>query len=236
MTMTNTHYIESLENIEEVKMSFSAKFDLHAEWFDQRLTWNDLNNDKFLNIPNEEVIEKLWIPTVVFDNTETRFETPLDVKSRILVRKLGKHTVSPIEEMEEIAYYKGSENSLQYSRDFFLRFKCHFELHYYPFDSQICTILMKKPSKVDKFVKLNPYQLEYTGPLDMAEFFIIGYNMVAGNFSDKFDIKVEMKMKRRISQHLLSTYLPSLCILIIAQVELAFKVISCHDFSGCSLF
>ena len=199
-------------------MSFTAKFDLSVEWFDQRLAWNDLNDDQFLNIPNEEVINALWVPTIVFENTEDKFETPIDRKSRILVKKEGQYTLSPVEEMEEIAYYKGSENSLQYSRDFFLRFKCHFELHYYPFDSQVCTILMKKPSKVDKFVDLIARHLNYSGPHDMAEFVIIDYDMFAMANNDDFDIKVQITMKRRISQHLLSTYLPSLCILIIAQV------------------
>ena len=62
--------IESIEYIEEVKMSFTAKFGLSVEWFDQRLMWNDLNDDQFLNIPNEEVINALWVPTIVFENTE----------------------------------------------------------------------------------------------------------------------------------------------------------------------
>ena len=77
---------------------------------------------------------------------------------------------------------------------------------------------MKKPSKVDKFVDLIPSHLNYSGPLDMAEFVIIDYDMFDMANSDDFDIKVQITMKRRISQHLLSTYLPSLCILIIAQV------------------
>ena len=42
-------------------MSFSAKFQLTLEWFDDKITWNDLNNDKFLNIPSQDVVDKLWI-------------------------------------------------------------------------------------------------------------------------------------------------------------------------------
>ena len=122
-------------------------------------------------------------------------------------------------EMEEIAYYKGSENSLRYSRDFYLRFECQFELHNYPFDTQICTFLMRKPSNVDKFVKLLPNQLYFSGPLNMAEFVIIKYDMIAGTRPKKYDIQVRILIKRRVSQHLLSTYLPSICILIIAQVH-----------------
>ena len=120
--------------------------------------------------------------------------------------------------MEEIAYYKGSENSLQYARDFFLRFRWDFELRNYPFDTQICTFVLKKTSRFEKFMDLIPSQLIYLGPDSMAEFFIIGTDMVGGETTDKYDIQVRIIMKRRVSQHLLSTYLPSLCILIVAQV------------------
>ena len=207
-----------MQNIEEVKLSFSAKFNLVAEWFDSRLTWNDLNDDDFLNIPDQDVIDKLWVPIIKFENTENKYETPHDQKATILVKKRGNPILSPIQEMEEIAYYKGSENSLQYARDFFFRFRCDFELRNFPFDTQICTFLLKKKSRFKKFMDLIPSQLQYLGPVSIAEFFIIQTDMVSGETNDKFDIKVRIIMKRRVSQHLLSTYLPSLCILIVAQV------------------
>ena len=42
--------LESVENIEEVKMSFSAKFNLQLQWFDKRLDWMNLKNEKHLNL------------------------------------------------------------------------------------------------------------------------------------------------------------------------------------------
>ena len=211
--------IETLENIEELKRSFSAKFNLVAEWFDGRLTWNDLNDDDFLNIPDEDMIDNLWVPKIIFENTENKFISPLDEKAIILVKKQGNYTLASVHEMEEIAYYKGSENSLQYSRDFYLRFECQFELQKYPFDSQICSILLTKPSKVEKFMKLHPNQLNYSGPLQMAEFVITKFEMHSAPDCNRCDIQVKITLKRRVAQHLLSTYLPSLCILIIAQVR-----------------
>ena len=221
--------IESLQDIQEVKMSFSAKFNLAAEWFDERLTWNDLNDDKFLNIPNQEILSKLWFPSVIFKNTPNNYETMVDSKARLLVKKEGNYTLSSVHEMEETAYYKGSENTIQYSRDFFHQFKCHFELQNYPFDTQICTFLLKRPNKVEKFVKFVPDKLGYSGPLKMAEFSVIAWTMTAETESKDVDIKVKIILKRRVSQHLLSTYLPSLCILTIAQVCIACHQL-CEDF------
>ena len=211
-------HIESIENIDQVKMSFSAKFNLLVEWFDARLTWNNLNDDKFLNIPDEDVINQLWVPVIIFDNTDDKYETPLDKKARIVVDKKGKYTLSPVTEMEEVAYYAGSENSIQYSRDFYQKFKCQFELRNYPFDKQICSFILKKPSKEEKFLLYIPRNVDYTGPLGMAEFVITKYDIIGQTEDNNADVEVRIFMKRRISKHILSTYLPSLCILIIAQV------------------
>ena len=78
-----------IEDIEEVKMSFISKFKLILEWYDDKVTWNDLNDDKFLNIPSVDVIDKLWVPVVIFVNTEMKTETEMDKKSRIVVVKKG---------------------------------------------------------------------------------------------------------------------------------------------------
>ena len=210
--------IESLENIEEVKMSFSAKLILVAEWFDARLTWKDLSDDEFLNIPNQEIIDKIWVPIITFENTENKYRTPIDKEAQFVVKQKGPFTLSSENEMEEVAYYKGTENSLKYSRDFFLRFKCEFNLQNFPFDSQMCTILLKKPEKERQFLKYNPTKLDYFGPIGMAEFVITGYDMIADPKNMRADIIIRIFIKRRISKHLLSTYLPSLCIMTIAQV------------------
>ena len=137
-------------------MSFSAKFNLAVEWFDSRLTWNNLNDDKYLNILDQNTVKNLWVPKVIFENTEDKFETPLDGKARLIVEKKEKYTLADETETEETAYYKGSENSIEYSRDFYLRFKCDYELRYYPFDRQVCSILLNKPGKQAKFLHLVP--------------------------------------------------------------------------------
>ena len=200
-------------------MSFALKFNLVAEWFDSRITWNDLNDDLYLNIPDQEVTNKLWIPTIIFENTENKYETLMDKRALVLVKKQGPASLSPIQETEEIAYYKGSENTIQYRRAFFFRFRCNFELQNYPFDTQICTMLMRKTDKFENFMELVPRQLKYSGTVNMAEFVIIATDMSREQNHSNHDIQVSITMKRRVSQHLLSTFLPSLCILIVAQVH-----------------
>ena len=82
--------------------------------------------------------------------------------------------------------------------------------------------------KEAKFVKMIPNKLDYMGPVEMLTYYVVDYQMIESELPPK-TLKVTIQLKRMVSQHLLSTYLPSLCILIIAQVfQLVF---SRHIFS-----
>ena len=201
-------------------MSFSAKFTLETEWFDGRLNWKDLNKDESLNIPREDIIQNIWVPILTFENTESKLRTPVDEEARIMVKAKTTYTLSPMSEMEEVAYYNGSENSIIYSRDFNIQFDCEFNLRNYPFDTQHCTILLKIQKKEKKFIRLNPKGFNFTGSRDMAEYFLEGISVGNAKAWQSADIVVDIVLKRRISKHIINTYLPSVCILTIAQVHL----------------
>ena len=128
-------------------MSYTAKFTLNLEWCDWRLTWRDLNDDESLNTPSQDIITKIWKPTLIFENTKRKERTPVDEKARFSIRIRGPFTLAPDDETHEAAYYKGTENSVTYTRDFYLRFGCDFELQNYPFDTQECKIGLKKQHK-----------------------------------------------------------------------------------------
>ena len=171
-------------------MSFSANFRLIVEWFDPKITWNDLSNDKFLNVPASNILERLWIPVIIFRNTENEVESPLDQKTRIVVERQGPYVLSSIEDVKESAYYKGSENPLHYERDFSLKFDCQFDLKNYPFDSQVCSICMKKTGKEENFMKLHPKELNYLGSLGLAEYVITKLDMLDEEESSDCDVQV----------------------------------------------
>ena len=231
-------HIESIEEIEEIRLSFSAKFKLTLSWSDQRLAFNNLNREMFLNLPNTWEKHKIWIPVLIFQNTETNYETVLDPQARIYINRSGNYTLSSEFETDEIAKYKGSENSINYIRTFYHRFKCDFQLHNFPFDTQVCQILLRMPQKQKKFLKYNPNGLQYSGNKDIEKFYVSSVKIDKGKKNSKSDVEVRIIMKRRIGKHLLSTYLPSFCILMSAQVTDLFLTtfsIFCYFRLGCIL-
>ena len=115
---------------------------------------------------------------------------------------------------EETAYYEGVENPVTFSREYNQEFECDFELHNYPSDVQRCQIVLSPTEKDQFFINLLNENLVYSGPVQMLTYMVKEYRIERIDGS----VKVSILLKRLISRHILSTYLPSLCILIIAQV------------------
>jgi len=58
----------------------------------------------------------LWIPELVFDNTENKAKTLIDDEATITIEKQGDFYLSGLEEYTNREYNRGSENKITLSR------------------------------------------------------------------------------------------------------------------------
>ena len=65
---------------------------------------------------------------------------PGEPLANVLVEKVGNPRVAPPTVLDETYFYKGSENFMVFRSEYNLQFNCLYELAYYPFDMQTCTI------------------------------------------------------------------------------------------------
>merc|ERR1712004_795621 len=75
-------------------------------------------------------------------------------------------------------------------------------------------------------IKLMPELLDYVGTINSHRFTVQSWSiekMIKGESLKGHMVVVKVLLKRRITQVLLSTYLPSLCILVLAQATTYFK-------------
>ena len=210
--------IKEIESIEEVKSRFTATFTLKVEWIDARLTWYDLNEDIDLNIPSKEHKRNIWFPKILIANSKDNVEVPNDSQSKIRVRMNGNLTMSSKEIPRESALFNGGENHIIYSRQFSEKLKCAFDLSFFPFDTQTCSISLNAGNEERNLVKLVGDKVEFTGNKKLATFDVLKAELDSENKAGDIDVKVNVILKRQISQHLLGIYLPSLFIMAIAQV------------------
>ena len=63
---------------------------------------------------------------------------------------------------------------------YYASYHCTFDMTYFPFDRQNCTLAFKMRTATTKYVQLFPKTLTYLGPVDMIEFTLSNYSASIG--------------------------------------------------------
>ena len=116
----------------------------------------DLKDTMFKNLIGSPEKETLWIPPLIFNNSErntmvTLDREPGDPVANILVEKRGKPTFASPSVLDETAFYPGSENLVVYRTEYNMLLSCIYDLGFYPFDTQTCTIEVSNLSIILSF-------------------------------------------------------------------------------------
>ena len=100
--------------IVEEEHSIELQFQISLEWKENRATFQNLKKRSFLNALSTEDINSLWLPLVVYTNTDQQETTWLGVEwewsTNVLVKREGAFERSGYDEVEEIEFFKGAEN------------------------------------------------------------------------------------------------------------------------------
>jgi len=102
----------------------------------------------FKNLIGSPEKETLWIPPLIFNNSETNTMLTMhreqgDPIANILIERQGTPQVAPPTVLDETLFYKGSENFVVYRTEYNLLLNCIYDFSLYPFDTQTCTIEVK---------------------------------------------------------------------------------------------
>ena len=87
------------------------------------MTFFYLRDNPALNSLTPQEKELLWIPVLVFDNTENKVTTLVDDKATITIRKEGKYHLSGLDEHNNHKKYQGAENLINLSRFYNIRYQ-----------------------------------------------------------------------------------------------------------------
>ena len=134
--------------IEEEDHSIQLQFQINLEWKENRATYHNLKSESYLNALSQEEINSLWLPLVVYLNTDQQETTRLgwvnEWSTFINVKRDGNPTLSGYEVLDEAYLFKGEENSLVMTQSYTHDFQCVYQLQRYPFDTQVRCITLKQ--------------------------------------------------------------------------------------------
>ena len=135
-------------SIEEEDHSIGLQFQITLEWKENRATYHNLKSDMYLNALSSEDINKLWLPLVIYTNTEqletTRLGENWEWTTNVWVKREGNFVRSDLDVSDEIEIFKGTENSLVLVQSYTHKFQCVFQLDKYPFDIQVSTQMITR--------------------------------------------------------------------------------------------
>ena len=118
--------------IREADNEVFLKFTLKLVWFERKKSQNTLEQDD---------IENIWIPKLIYENNKDNSNTHSEMhKSSIFVRREGNLKRSGHYDVDETEVFKGDENLIEMIQSFTKDFKCQFNLHFFPFDTQVMNV------------------------------------------------------------------------------------------------
>ena len=59
-------------DIEEAEHVIDLQFKIVLEWYENRATYHNLKESTIMNELSKEDVERLWIPYVIYDNTDMK--------------------------------------------------------------------------------------------------------------------------------------------------------------------
>ena len=130
-----------LVDIDEDDYSIEIQFEITMMWKENRVTYQNLKTRDSLNALKETDYENLWLPKVIYENTDqketTRLGSNWEWETRVIVKRGGNSSLSGFDTLDETEIFTGLENSLIMSQTYTHTFQCSYMLSAYPFDTQV---------------------------------------------------------------------------------------------------
>ena len=200
--------------INEVSMLFKTKFQLFLEWYDPRITFYNLKDSVKLNTLIPDEIESIWIPRITYKNTEKNDGSIRDKETFGSVNRKGNFTASLIDHLDNIYLFDGYSNPITINRVYETEWICTYNMAWYPFDTQTCSMILITTGETGNFVELQSDVFNYFGPKELTRYFIRRSKM---NKLESIGVSAEVTLGRRLLATILTVFLPTVLLNVIGH-------------------
>ena len=103
--------IFKLVDINEEDYSIEIQLQISMVWKENRVTYQNLKANDSLNALTQEDIQRLWLPKVIYENTDqkdtTRLGSNWEWETNVEVKRQGNFTMSGFDVVDEAYIYQG---------------------------------------------------------------------------------------------------------------------------------
>ena len=104
--------MNAILEIDEIGQMFGTQFKLFMTWYDFRLKFYNMKVNMDMNTLTKHEKSIIWVPQLVFFNTEEKENTKNDNKAQIIARRDSNYTRSEDSVQDNIFIFEGKENPL----------------------------------------------------------------------------------------------------------------------------
>ena len=199
---------------------------LDRQWFDPQLSYRNLNKDYKVNLISEEEAKNMWFPNTVFYNVPSDDDI-IGFKfnqQHALVRN-PDNMFSPVgvEEIDNMNMYAGDINKHYFRGEYTTVWMCEYNMKWYPFDTQECSMQYMIAKKYQDFATLVPENLSYTGPEDLTEYTVKGSMMCKVKIGKYDGVEVRVTLGRPLISNILIVFIPCIILLVICHLANVFE-------------
>ena len=130
-----------------------------------------------------------------------QLSTILDDNTSIKAIRNGSYTIVDSNFIDYDKTYIGEENPLVLKRFYNTIFDCKYDMAWYPFDNQKCSLVFQMTEDALPFVNLEGDRVEYSGPTDLMLYFIKKIIIRQCSFNEVESACVDFILKRRLLRY-----------------------------------
>ena len=198
-------------DINELEEVFKVKIAMKREWFDSRLSFKHLKEeDSNRNDLPEAEGESIWYPFLVFNVKDIEDIKNTEVPDVLEVIPNDEFTYLAEDNMH---IFEGSKNALSLTKENNVEWKCEYEYHWYPFDTQVCRMeMLSFRVRTD----IHPSRLQHNRNISLDRYTLSRIRMCKSTILNMRAIVVEVTLGRPIISTFLTVFVPTMLLLIIS--------------------
>ena len=181
---------------------------------------NIVQEDNRLNVLSSEDQAAVWFPKLAFDNMpaeDASIEMLLSKRYHIIRNAENTFQPSDKTDMENSFMYAGTENKHRMKKEFTVLWICNYQLTWYPFDTQTCS--MKMRTHYPGLVDVNPGNISYSGPKALSQYVVKSTKMCRAMIGSEEGVVVDITLGRPLISNVLTVFIPTVILLVINHMS-----------------